>query len=201
MKIFKENSYDIVKLYINQIGITIFSMFLYTAVAMIEDQVLFEQLRLVVSIFSILFYLSLIYNVVWEIGAKDKIRIDGGRMSPCKHKAFVMSIFANIPNFVLAGFAAIFVALGLLTKNDGLYSVFFIFYFILKFHSSMYMGCIQALTPNDPNVVDYNDCLIESILFIVFPLISIAVAHFSYQLGLKDKRLFAFFDGKPKKYE
>ena len=32
MRFFKSNSYDIVKLYINQIGISIFSLFLYFAV-------------------------------------------------------------------------------------------------------------------------------------------------------------------------
>ena len=44
MKFFKENSYDIVKLFINQIGITIFSFMLYTAVAMIEDESLFLKI-------------------------------------------------------------------------------------------------------------------------------------------------------------
>lgn len=38
MKIFKENSYDIVKLYVNQIGIMIFSMLLYTAVGSFENE-------------------------------------------------------------------------------------------------------------------------------------------------------------------
>ena len=85
MKIFKENSYDIVRLYINQLGIMIFSMLLYTAVGSFENESLSTSLSVFVSIFSTCFYLALIYYMMWEIGAKDKIRIDGGRMVPCTH--------------------------------------------------------------------------------------------------------------------
>ena len=101
MKIFKENSYDIVRLYINQLGIMIFSMLLYTAVGSFENESLSTSLSVFVSIFSTCFYLALIYYMMWEIGAKDKIRIDGGRMVPCKLKGLLMGTFANLPNFVL----------------------------------------------------------------------------------------------------
>ena len=84
MKIFKENSYDVVKLYVNQLGIMIFSMLLYTAVGAFENEKLSLALSIFVSVFSICFYLVLIYYAIWEIGAKDKIRIDGGRMEPSK---------------------------------------------------------------------------------------------------------------------
>ena len=83
MKFFKENSYDIVKLLINQIGIAIFSMTLYFSIALIEDANLKSTLNLLVSIFSTLFYYALIYTAAWEFGAKDKIRIDGGKMEKC----------------------------------------------------------------------------------------------------------------------
>ena len=84
MKIFKENSYDIIRLYVNQLGIMIFSMLLYSAVGSFENESLSSGLSVFVSIFSVCFYLALIYYSMWEIGAKDKIRIDGNRMDPCK---------------------------------------------------------------------------------------------------------------------
>ena len=61
MKFFRENSYDIVKLFINQIGITIFSFMLYTAVAMIDNDSLFLKINVFVSVFAIAFYFSLLY--------------------------------------------------------------------------------------------------------------------------------------------
>jgi len=196
MRIFRENSYDIVRLYINQIGITIFSMFLYTAAAMVDDDELFLTLRICVSIFSVLFYLSLLHNVVWEIGATDKIRIDSGKLDPQPMKGAVMALFANVPNFLLAFLAIVFVSIFMLSGAEWSYSVFVVIFTILRFHTSMYMGIIQGVTPATPDVgataVDLGDCLLESALFLVMPLIAVAVTQLSYHLGMKEKKLFGF---------
>ena len=108
MTIFKENSYDIVRLYINQIGIMIFSLFLYSAIADIEDEALFGTLRILVSVLYILFYFVLVYNIVWEIGAKDKIKAESGKYTYNTFKGAIISAFANVPNFVLALLSFIF---------------------------------------------------------------------------------------------
>ena len=60
MKFLKENSYDIVKLFINQIGIAIFSTVLYTAVGDIEDVALRSGIRIAISAFAMLFYFALL---------------------------------------------------------------------------------------------------------------------------------------------
>ena len=91
MKLFKENSYDIVRLYVNQLGIMIFSLLLYTAVGSFSNETLSFWLSVFVSVFSVAFYLVLVYYVVWEIGAKDKIRIDGGRMEKFNNKGRPLS--------------------------------------------------------------------------------------------------------------
>ncbi len=194
MRIFRENSYDIVKLYINQIGITIFSMFLYTAVAQVEDSDLFLTLRILVSVFSTLFYLVLIYNVVWEIGAKDKIRIETGKCTAQPLKGVVMSLYANVPNFVLAALCIMLVSLFMFADASWAYTAFVIIFTILRFHSAMYMGIIQGVTPATPdmeaNTVNLGDCLLESALFLVIPLVSVAITHFSYYIGSKEIRIF-----------
>ena len=51
MKTFKENSYDIVRLYVNQLGIMIFSMLLYTAVGSFGDEKLSSALSIFVSVY------------------------------------------------------------------------------------------------------------------------------------------------------
>ena len=196
MKIFKENSYDIVRLYINQLGIMIFSMLLYTAVGSFENDALSSALSIAVSVFSICFYLVLIYYVVWEIGAKDKIRIDGGRAEPCKYKGLIMGLFANIPNFVLGIFTVLFLAIYLISGNEVVFSVFFIFNLIIRIHASMYMGLITGIVPSrlpaGSSEIDHIEFLIESILFTAIPIISALVTHLAYYLGSKDKKLFSF---------
>ena len=200
MKIFKETSYDIVRLYVNQLGIMIFSMLLYTAVGSFESDKLSSGLSIFVSLFSICFYLVLIYYVIWEIGAKDKIRIDGGRAEPCKYKGLVMGLFANIPNFVLGIFTVLFMVIYLITGNEVVFSLFFVFNLIIRIHASMYMGIITALVPSrapaGSSDIDQIEFLIEAILFTVIPLVSVAVTHLAYQLGSKDKKILSIFSNK-----
>ena len=196
MKIIKENSYDIVRLYVNQLGIMIFSMLLYTAVGSFENQKLSTALTIFVSVFSIMFYLALVYYMMWEIGAKDKIRIDSGRMEPSKNKGFLIGLIANIPNFVLAMLTLIFIIIYLL-GGEGILSTFATSNLILRFHSSMYLGVIISVVPKfsdaSPDFIEY---LIETILFCVLPVISILAVHFSYRLGIKDKKIFTLRNKK-----
>ena len=197
MGIFKEHSYDIVKLYINQIGITIFSMFLYTAVGTIEDSGLFSTLRIVVSVFSILFYFVLIYHIVWELGAKDKIRIDSGRYSAKPLKGGIIALYANIPNIVLALLAVIFCSLYLIFGIEWCGSAFAIIFLIVRFHAAMYMGLIQGVTPAAPgdgvDMAVYADALIESVWFILLPLVTVLFTQFTYWLGSKERKFFRMF--------
>ena len=196
MKLFKENSYDIVRLYVNQLGIMIFSMLLYSSVgsAFLDNKTLSTALSVFVSVFSVVFYLVLVYYVVWEIGAKDKIRIDGGRMERFKNKGLFMGLFANIPNFVLGFFSTLFLIIFMITENDGVYATFLIFQAITRFHASMYLGFITAVVPGNSAAgnIDYTEFLIESILFTVIPIISTLITHLAYRLGEQDRKLFSF---------
>ena len=198
MKIFKENSYDIVRLYVNQLGIMIFSMLLYTAVGSFENESLSSSLSVFVSVFSTCFYLVLVYYAMWELGAKDKIRIDGGRMTPCKNKGLVMGLFANVPNLALGLLSVILMSAFLLGGGDGVYAGFLVFNTIMRFHASMLLGVITALVPSglSEGSIDYVEFLIEAILFTVLPLISVAVTHLAYTLGSREKNIFSFLSAK-----
>ena len=176
----------------------IFSMLLYTAVGSFENERLSSALGIFVSIFSICFYLVLIYYVVWEIGAKDKIRIEGGRAEPCKHKGLVMGLFANVPNSVLGLITLFFLMIYLASGSPVARSVFLIFNLITRFHASMYLGIISAVVPTglSAGAVDYIEILVETILFVVIPIVSVAVTHLAYHLGSKEKKLFSFLTNK-----
>ncbi len=104
MTFWKNNSYDIVRLFINQIGITIFSSVMYFAVELtnINEQTTGNEILVAISIFATLFYLVLIYTASWEYGAKDKIKIDSGKLTYSSSKGALLSVYANIPNFMLA---------------------------------------------------------------------------------------------------
>ena len=70
----KDNRSVIVKMIVNQIGMIFFGLML--SMATNQNNSLF----LAASIFSVLFYMFLEYTVGWDLGAHDKIKLDGGRI-------------------------------------------------------------------------------------------------------------------------
>lgn len=216
MRFFKENSNIIIKLIINQLGIAIFSIFLYfAAVAFANAETekgvwsVVDTINVCVSVFSILFYFALIYNAIWEIGAKDKIRIDGGRLEKSSFKGLLIGIFAYIPTLVITGVGLIFNVIYLITNSSqsisnvidaskttvsAVGSISGIFTFVLRFFSGMYFGVIQgigalvAVSYERNSVMDY---FVKNVFYILLPLLALAVIHFAYTMGLNDKKIFS----------
>lgn len=61
-----------------------------------------EWLIILMALFTIGFYMVVQYTGLWDTGARDRIRIDGNRLAYRPYAGFVMSIFAAIPNIILA---------------------------------------------------------------------------------------------------
>ncbi len=97
-KFITDNSGTVVKIMIHQLGLTVFGFLLYSASASSGNKPLIAGL----GIFSALFYLVLLYVLSWDNGAKDKIKIDGGRMKLDAFKGAKTALIANIPNIILA---------------------------------------------------------------------------------------------------
>lgn len=190
MKFLKENSYDIIRLLINQFGIAIFTFILYTSIGAVEVEDGTKLIiKIAISAFSMLFYFALLYTVAWDWGAKDKIRIDGGRMEPDRFKASKMSFLANVPNFVLTFVCILTFAIFLIFENNGAFTFFAILNLILRLFMSMYLGVIQgifyALSSNENMYF-----LAQSIGFFFIPVLSILATQFGYTMGSKEKKIF-----------
>ena len=205
MKFLKENSYDILRLFINQIGVTIFSFFLYTAVGMIEDSATKTYVNVAVSVVSMLFYFFLLYTVAWEWGAKDKIRIDAGRQSCFKFKGALMSLYANVINFLLSAAAAMSIGFYMLSEKVWLLDTYFVVNLIMRFLSTMYIGITGAvfagLNPEGEVIISgvldeaqrqlCLSCFLQSLSFFILPILSILVTHLAYVFGLREKKIFS----------
>ena len=192
MKFLKDNSYDIVRLFINQIGITIFSFALFTALSAIENEQTLATVKIAASVFATGFYLVLLYTVGWECGAKDKIRIDGGRLSPTRAKGALMSLVANLPNFIFT-FAGIVCMLIFMSGGaEGFKSAFAVFNLIFRFIEAMYLGIIQGIFSFLSYDTDLR-YLLEAIGFAVAPVFAIVATQLGYFLGSKDLRIFSLF--------
>ena len=185
MKFLKENSYDIVRLFINQIGITIFSIVVYlpAMVSLSDKPELSSKVVFAISAFATLFYLILLYNTSWEYGSKDRMRADSGKITLFKPKGLIMSVIANIPNFLLSGLAIILIVVYMTLGNDGAYTAFGIFSSLTRFLSSMYIGMLQGIFSFlSSNAVEY--LLWQTVGYFVLPIASVIVSHVGYTVGI-----------------
>lgn len=198
MKFFKENSYDVVRLFINQIGIAIFSLILYTALGTvkIEDDNLYT-FKAIISIFAILFYFALLYTVAWDWGAKDNIRIEGKRMEPVKLKGARLAFWANVPNFVFAFVYALTMGLYCIGV-EGVKNLSAVFNVIVRFIMSMHLGLLQAIFSFlADNLYVYH--FWQAVGYFIVPVFAIMVTELGYSLGLREKKIFGTIRKKNQK--
>ena len=200
MDFLKKNFHDVLKLYINQIGISIFYFAIIFPLNTISgEDGLPAVWDLVVSLFSMLFYFTLIYCVVWEIGAKDKIRVDSGRYEPTPKKGFLLGVFATIPNLIFSVPLVLFAIIGCFTtacKN-----AYGIFVMLARLHEVFYNSIISSfvgvnglLTPFTGDMLNSSEPvhqLVYSLILFILPLFAILVTHFAYYMGSHERKLFA----------
>lgn len=197
MKFFKENSYDVVRLFINQIGIAIFSLILYTALGTvnIESKNLYT-FKAIISIFAMLFYFALLYTVAWDWGAKDNIRIESKRMEPVKLKGARLAFWANVPNFVFSFFYALTMGLYCLGV-EAVKNLSAVFNVIVRFIMSMHLGLLQAIFSFLADSL-YIYHFWQAVGYFVAPIIAIMVTELGYNLGMKEKKIFGTIRKKNK---
>ena len=163
---------------INQVGMTMMGLML--SFATYNNNLL----TLISSLFSIGFYLYLLYTMCWDIGAKDKIRVDSKRMAPMKLKGLWMSLIANIPNLILA----VCVIIGRLSISDAVTNsgnFWFVTKMIATCIQGMYAGLLELYAPYNP------------IAYILIILPALAASELGYYLGYREHRIFGFAAKKP----
>lgn len=183
IEFWKANSSVIVKMFVNQIGMTIFGLMLNMATAANKT------LLVVTSLFSILFYMCLLYSVSWDYGARDKIRVDGGRMTRDVWKGIRLSLVANIPNILLALLAIVgYVFTKDFLANDPKWAVdlYAVCNTVARFLHAMYLGVLVTAFPAGENQVYSAYPLILTVIPALF------TCGFGYFLGLRGNRILGF---------
>ena len=180
-KFWSEYSYNIVKMFINQIAIAVFGLILWYTTTLAEADAMVKWS----SAFSIIFYLFLIYTITWEVGFKDRARHKGGRKAYVPLRGLYMSLLANSINLLLAliiaaGWVLASPEVGLgIGWADGMQAFAGL---IAKFLQGMYMGFINK-----------TDVITPVPVYFLITLPSMAVAAVSYILGCKDAKIGSLF--------
>ncbi len=182
----KEHSYNMVKLFLNQIALTVFG-----TVLCISTQN-YPVLLIATSILAIGMLLFIDYTACWELGAKDKIRIDGGRLKPMPTKGMLIAIGANVPNFILA----LLIGIGAMIDTAKSQSVAVVCNFITRLLNGMYLGIFKTV---ESFFYGGPAPLIKVWWwFIVITLPAIFTGWLGYYLGSKNIRILEIFGVKPK---
>ena len=145
-----------------------------------------------VSIFAILFYLFLIYTLVWEIGAKDKISVDVGKKEYKPFTGLWMGLIANIPNIVFAMILAI--SKLFISNVDGKeFNGLGIVSVIANVLQGMYFGAISAIKlPSEQPLSN----LWWTYFLIIIP--ALVTSFIAYYLGHRNFRFFGSLANKKK---
>ena len=189
MTFFKDNSYNIVKMFLYQFGMTFFGMI--TSMAAQNNSGLF----LTVSIYASVFYLGLLYVMTWELGAKERIRVDAGHATADRLAGLKMSLFAAIPNFIVFLLIAVGFVFGVAVMQAGwAQSMFIVGHAIGIIIQAMYNGIVNALIPAGGNALSSA----YLITYAITPLPAIIFSTFGYLMGWNNRRLFGFLQKKKK---
>ena len=190
MDFWKKRSNQIVRLFVIQIGIAIFGLVLSLAVGTaFRDKG--QVPLLMVSIFSVLFYLFLLYSVSWEIGGKDRLRLDAVHAECKGGTGFLLALIAEAPNFL---FDLLMLIGGIIVRagaSVGGSRTFAVGYLPEYFLHSMYAGIIRTLLEatglSQGSSPSYY--LVAALLFLASTVPAILVVGFGYWMGVNEKRI------------
>ena len=164
---------------LNQLAISMFG-FTLVLVAMKIDN---DALRNITSVFSIVFYLFLLYMKAWDIGFRDKASVEQGKKSNNPYRGALISLGANTVNYVLA----LFVMLRALLPNVSFFtSIGDVCQAISVLANGMYAGLLAN---------QVGGAALNSYWFVFFltPIPAILISGISYYFGLHDVKYTGFF--------
>lgn len=192
---FHKYGYSAVKMFVNQFAISVFGSVLAMATTSADNNVL----TVIVSVFAILFYLFLLYTMTWEIGAKDKISVDVGKKKYKPLTGSLVSIVANIPNFVIA--ILFTVGYPFMFNHEWAGNMCAVLKIALILLEGMYLGVLTVLRVNVGGVsLQLNNVWWPYFLITIPAIVTCTVAYYLGHKNIRFTNLFVYKDpNQPKK--
>ena len=178
-KFFKEYSYDMLKMFLNQFATAIFGFSLAVAAGKAQN----VGLRNVTSVAAILFYVFLLYTMSWDIGFKDRIPVAHGQKRRMPYKGMLISLSANTINILFATF----IMLAHLIPNEVIGSIGGFCQGAAILLEGMYVGVLA----NSVGGVVLNS--VWAMYFVIL-LPAILTCGIAYYLGFKDIKFTNLFN-------
>ena len=168
-----DNGKSVGKTLLNQFGSAFLGIMLFMASTAISQV---EWLPFLASVIATGFYVYLIYNVMWDKGGQDRIKVDGGRGKKEILKGLWISLVANIPNFILA---ILIIATNSNARTETVAgTIYAISKGIAIVWEGMYTGAVMVYSPRNP------------IIFLLMIIPALAASTFGYFMGYNNRRIF-----------
>jgi len=169
------------KLILNQFGAAMLGIMLSSAA--MQSRIL----NFLTSLLAIFFYLFLQYTAIWETGAKDRIRVDGGRAAENKWRGLHAAVLANSPNILFAVLVVVLTTVGVLTQWSWAGEGAVVFTFIARLWQGMYNGVINFVIPRGLNEAQ---TILSTLIYIAIILPSLIANVIGYRMGYMNRRIF-----------
>lgn len=196
MKNFFEDTLEvIIKMLVTQLGMTMFGVMITMAAVSFErtSESANNVLSLVASVFSVFMYMFLLYIHVWNKGARDRIKIDGGGMKENKLKGLYMSLVANSLNLFLGlVMVATYYFCDFTTNpNSMVCQIFGTANDIARIIQGMFIGIVNYISPNAESTTPF--------LFLLITVPALFISSLGYYLGTKNKKVARWISDRPSK--
>ena len=170
----KKRSYDVVCMFVTQLAISLFGLALAFAVPVNQ-----AALRIGTSVFSVLFYLFLIYTRVWELGYKDCYAFKRGESGLSRLEGLYMGLAANAINFIVA----LLILIGWFSTNGVLDAIAGGATVVALLTEGMYIGILSTTVGGTAlNAIGY--------IYFVITVPMIITSSLAYLAGSHDFKLF-----------
>lgn len=176
---FVKHSYDMVKMFLNQFAIGVFGFGLALATSMAQRPVLIN----VTSVGAIIFYMFLLYSMTWDIGYADRVAFLAEKQKRNLGKGALISLCANIPNFLFA----IFIMLAQLLNVETLSNIGGFCASAALFLEGMYTGLLT-------NSIGGEALNSYWVVYFLLPIPAILTSFVAYLAGLYDKKMTKLFN-------
>ena len=181
-KLFRDNSYTVVRLLLNQIALSLFSLMLVSVYATFD----FRSVQAIVGVFGAGLYLYLQYTVMWSDGAKDRVRVSVDHAKYIPGKGVYLALFANSINLLLAVLATLSDFFGAAVPFFGNLQFAKV---VLNLVQTMYLPLVTLFVPASR---------IPFYLYLLSPVPAIAVCGIAFENGYRN-RLPLYSTAKKKK--
>ena len=176
MRMIKNNFHVVVKLWLNQFAMMFLGILLLLPAAGMKA----DWPMLAASLFTVLFYLALIFWVCCEVGLHDSVAIDSGRMKKNRFKCTVLALVANLPSLlatVVACVSKCFIpGVGFFASAKGATGAAANVYAVST-------GINEVLHVMYRGIMLFFDLDVVPFLYLPIVILSLAACHFGYNAG------------------